>query len=243
MDLVQGVENYEIVACLLYARNFFGKSLTLAHIWSLSLEEQFYLCWPGIFAFINEKRVLLVTTILTATIALWRGLAIHWDLFEYHLGIYYERPYFRFDSILIGALLVIGLTTNETFLRAAQRFTNAVPAAVLWVCLALWSYYGEILSRSNYLTIQMLFIAAILCQLALDGSPTSQVVFKNGVLCYFGKISYALYLWQEIFLVTKLPSWGILRQFPVNIAASVLLAMISYHVVETPALRLKRHFE
>ena len=243
LGLIQGLATYEILACLLYARNFFGRSTALTHIWSLSLEEQFYLCWPGVFNLIRQKRALLVTALITSTIAIWRGLAIHYELFEYRLGIYYMRPYFRFDSILIGAVLIIGLQTNERFHSAALKFSRIVPAGVLWLCFALWTYYGEALNRSNYLTLQMLLIAAILCQLALGESPVSQFIFRNKVLGYFGKISYALYLWQEIFLVTKTPSWGILRQFPVNVFACVLLAMLSYHVIESPALRLKQHFE
>lgn len=198
-NLVQGVQNYEIAACLLYTRNFFGKSQTLTHIWSLSLEEQFYLCWPGTFALIKQKRLFLVTAIVTATIALWRGLAIHWELFDYQLGTFYMRPYFRFDSILIGAVVVVGLMTNDRFCKAARRFAKAVPASLLWVCLAVWSYYGEGFSRSNFITVQMLLIAAILCQLALDGSWISQAFFQEWVSLLFWKnILLALFVAGDI---------------------------------------------
>ena len=46
LGLTPGLPGYEIAACLLYARNFFGRTLTTSQIWSLSLEEKFYLCWP-----------------------------------------------------------------------------------------------------------------------------------------------------------------------------------------------------
>jgi len=243
LGLVQDVTNYEIAACLLYARNFFGKSVTLAHVWSLSLEEQFYLCWPGLFRIIPEKRAFAITTIVTGSIAIWRGIAIHLEWFDYGRGIFYMRPYFRFDSILIGACLAVGFATNARFLDGTRKMTKTIPAIALWSSLALWSYYGEAVSRSLFLTIQMILIAAILGQLALDGSPLSQAFFSNKLLCYLGKISYALYLWQQIFLVTKLPPWGFLRRFPVNLAASMLMAIASYHIIETSALRLKQHFE
>lgn len=243
LSLVQDVRSYEIAACLLYARNFFGKSETLAHIWSLSLEEQFYLCWPGIFRIIPEKRAFAVTTMVTTSIAIWRGIAIHLQWFNYNRGIFYMRPYFRFDSILIGACLAVGFATNARFLEGAKRVSRTIPAIALWLSLALWGYYGEATIRSLFLTVQMILIAAILCQLALDGSPLSQAFFSNRLLCYFGKISYALYLWQQVFMLAKLHSWGLLRQFPVNLAASVLMAMASYYIIEKPALRLKQHFE
>jgi peptidoglycan/LPS O-acetylase OafA/YrhL len=243
LHLVENVRPYEIVACLLYARNFFGKSMTLSHIWSLSLEEQFYLCWPGLYRLFNRTWALPVTVAITALIAIWRGFAIHFSLFDYGRGIFYMRPYFRFDSILIGACLALALATNDRFLERAVMFSKVVPAAFLWFSLAVWTYFGESLSKSMFLTLQMILIAAILCQLILEESPLSQVLFKNAVLRYFGKISYSLYLWQQIFLVVKLPSWGVLREFPLNVVMSVVLAMISFHFLETPALRLKQHFE
>lgn len=243
VGLIQDVQNYEIAACLLYARNFFGKSVTLAHIWSLSLEEQFYLCWPGLFRIIPEKRALVVTLTVTGIIAIWRGIAIHLEWFDYDRGIFYMRPYFRFDSILIGACLAVGFATNARFLEGARKMIKMIPAIALWISLTLWSYYGEGVSRSLFLTIQMILIATIVCQLVLDGSPLSRAFFGNRVLCYFGKISYALYLWQQIFMVTKVPSWGVLRQFPVNLAASILMAAASYHIIEISALQLKQHFE
>src|SRR5262249_33909737 len=44
--LVTDVPKIEFLECLLYLRNIFGHSISLGHIWSLSLEEQFYLIWP-----------------------------------------------------------------------------------------------------------------------------------------------------------------------------------------------------
>jgi len=107
----------------------------------------------------------------------------------------------------------------------------------------MWSYFGEDLSKPLFLTAQMILIAAILCQLIVGASPLSQAFFKNRLLQYAGRISYSLYLWQQIFLVTKQPSWGFLRQFPLNLALCVLAAMLSFHLLETPLLNLKRKFQ
>jgi peptidoglycan/LPS O-acetylase OafA/YrhL len=241
--LVKDVAAYEIAACLLYARNFFGKSLTLAHIWSLSLEEQFYFCWPSIFRILPARQAFAITTMITLSIAAWRSLAIEFAWFDYRRGVFYMRPYFRFDSILIGACIALGFATNVKCLEVASQLARKIPVVVLWIFLAAWTYCGEAFSKSLFLTIQMILIALILCDLILGGSQLSQAFFNNRLLRYMGRISYALYLWQQIFLVVKLPSWGLLRQFPVNLVASVLMAIGSYHFIETPALRLKNQFE
>src|SRR5258708_4878834 len=49
LGLITDVPKKELLECLLYARNFFGRSLSLSHMWSLSLEEQFY--WAGPLTF------------------------------------------------------------------------------------------------------------------------------------------------------------------------------------------------
>ena len=92
------------------------------------------------------------------------------------------RPYFRFDSILIGAFLALGLAANARFLRRAITFSKVVPALALWFLLALWTCYGEGWSKPLFLTIQMILIVAILCQLILGESLVSQQFFRNRVL-------------------------------------------------------------
>ena len=55
LGFVTDVPRYEIFASLFYARYLVGKSETLAHLWSLSLEEQFYLCWPLLLILMLRK--------------------------------------------------------------------------------------------------------------------------------------------------------------------------------------------
>src|SRR5208283_1864528 len=100
--LVEHVARYEILACFLFVRNFFGKSLVTVHLWSLSLEEQFYLFWPNVYKRLKFSNPLVPTLCLTFGIALWRGVSLTFGLVSDRIGVYYMRPYFRFDSILIG---------------------------------------------------------------------------------------------------------------------------------------------
>ena len=94
-----------------------------------------------------------------------------------------------------------------------------------------------------YLTVQMLFIGAILCQLILGGSPLSQSLFKNVVLRYLGKISYSPYLWNKSSWSRKVLPGVSCESFQLNVAMPVPMAMLSFYFVVTPAPRLKEHFE
>jgi peptidoglycan/LPS O-acetylase OafA/YrhL len=82
----------------------------------------------------------------------------------------------------------------------------------------------------------------LLAKIIAGASASSVALFEWPLLTYLGKISCSLYLWQPLFLVAKEPSWGALRQFPMNLAMPLALSMVSFHLIETPALRLKERF-
>ena len=229
----------EILETLFYARNLFGSSLTLSHTWSLSLEEQFYLVWPLIFTLLPMRRCASAVTGACVVFAVWRGVAIAAHLFSYQQGVFYMRPYFRFDSILIGACLVLWLSTSERVVAILKKWSAKVPAAVLWGVLFIWTAYGEFWTRAFYLTVQEILVTTVLAQIVLSESKWLRDIFRWGPLRYCGAISYSLYLWQQLFLVTSVPSWGPLRRLPLSILVPFLIAAASYHLMEKPLLGLK----
>lgn|SRR5208282_1383801 len=241
--LVEHFASYEILACFLFVRNFFGRNLVTVHLWSLSLEEQFYLFWPNVYKRLKFSNLLVPTLCITFGIALWRGVSLTFGLVPDRIGLYYMRPYFRFDSILIGCCLALALPTSGPFLQFAGRISRVVPAGLFWIALASWTVWGESVCNPLYLTLQMLLIAGLLAQLVLRGSGFTFKIFSNPVSRYLGRISYSLYLWQELFLVVESPSWGVLRRFPLNVICSIAVAAASYHFIEKPMLDLKSKYQ
>jgi peptidoglycan/LPS O-acetylase OafA/YrhL len=241
--LLEQFPRYEILACFLFVRNFFGKNLVTVHLWSLSLEEQFYLFWPNVYKRLKFSNLLAPTLFITFGIALWRGVSLTFGLVPDRIGLYYMRPYFRFDSILIGCCLALALATSGRFLQFARKISNVVPAGLFWIALASWTVWGESVCNPLYLTLQMLLISALLAQLVLRDRGFTFQIFSSPVSRYLGQISYSLYLWQELFLVVESPSWGVLRRFPVNIICSIAAAAVSYRFIEKPVLDLKSKFQ
>lgn len=236
---VTDVTRTEFLACLFYARNLFGHSTTLGHIWSLSLEEQFYLLWPLTLALLPRKDAAMKTLAVCTGFMIWRGLAISANLFPYERGIYYVRPYFRFDSILIGAFVALWFASSEPGREQARRILRLAPTFALWVALALWAYFGEMVSRPLHTTLLEILAAAALAEAVLCPDKWTSRILRSRALRFFGMISYSLYLWQQLFTMADQPSWGIWRQFPLALVAPVALATISYFALERPALRLK----
>ena len=241
--LVEQFAKYEILACFLFVRNFFGKSLVTVHLWSLSLEEQFYLFWPNVYKSLKFSNLLVPTLCITFGIALWRGVSLTFGLVPDRIGLYYMRPYFRFDSILIGCCLALALAKGGGFLQFARKISSVVPAGLFWIALVGWTVWGDSICNPLYLTLQMLLIAALLTQLVLRDRGFTFQLFSNPVSRYLGRISYSLYLWQELFLVLESPSWGVLRRFPVNVICSIAVAAVSYQFIEKPVLDLKSKYQ
>lgn len=228
-----------VIICLLFLRDIAGQSITLGHTWSLSLEEQFYLIWPAILGKLPAKHRSL--TIFSACICLeiWRFLAITLNFWQPQNTF---RPDFRFDCILVGCLLALLHQQNKGMLCALSRKIG-FPFFIA-LLLLLWTLFaGKIAGTlAIYLTVQLWLAAILFCQLIVADNSRFIKVLSHPILVWFGKISYSLYLWQQLFIATKVPSWGMLRTFPFDLLCALIVSCFSYHLIERPFLRLKKKF-
>jgi len=236
---VSDVPKMEFLECLLYLRNIFGHSLSLGHIWSLSLEEQFYVVWPLAFFLLPPKRAPAVVAWVCLAFMIWRGLAIAFRLFSYEHGIFYVRPYFRFDSILIGCLIALWLCSSTSAHKRLKSFAQHSWSGALWITLFLWAAIGERFSRTLHITISEILVAMVLIHVVLRADSLAARICRSRWLRYGGVISYSLYLWQELFISPGPPSWGLLRELPLAFIVPIAIAVASYHLMERPILRLK----
>jgi peptidoglycan/LPS O-acetylase OafA/YrhL len=239
---VRDVPWYEFGVCLVYVRNLWGRSNSLAHLWTLSMEEQFYITWPLLMARIRPARLLAIGIGLVVLCAVWRFVAIDCNWFDESRGIYYLRPYFRYDSILVGCCLGLALVEKFDWFARVAAIVRPIPIILTWIVAIWWLEFGAEYSRPLYITIQTYLAVFILFQLLLCDYRVYLNVLSHDSMRYMGRISYSFYLWQQLFLVTKTPSWGLLREFPFNLAAALILAAASYRFIESPFLRLKQRY-
>lgn len=96
------------------------------------------------------------------------------------------------------------------------------------------------LGSSFSLTGQSVITCAILIS-AIVTSPGDLLygILTSRSLVWAGRLSYSLYLWQQLFLSLRDPPWGGLRTFPMNLAAAITLALLSHYVIEKPFLKMK----
>jgi len=235
------VPSYELIACVLYMRNIFGRSSSLGHLWSLSLEEQFYALWPCFVSRLSTRPLLFTAAAVTCGVAIARMVAIQGGWFDYNAAIVYMRPWFRFDSIMIGCCLCIA-TTDDVWRERARILVAAIGPALAWLALLAWTAVAERIFPTVFLTVQTMLCVVVLGQLILCPTPVLSLIFTNALLRHLGRISYGLYLWQQLFIANPHSHWGVLQVFPINVVVSLTIAELSYWLVEVRFLKLKDSF-
>jgi peptidoglycan/LPS O-acetylase OafA/YrhL len=244
LKLTMGLPNqpwYDFVSCLFYFRNLIGRGSETGHLWTLSLEEQFYFLWPLVFVYLaHQNRARLMLAAATSVgITFWRVYAAnHGAAF----GTLYIRPDFRFDGPLSGCILALVLRIapqwvewlNCTSLRSATLANVAMAGLVFWVALGIEEHVYPGLGPT---IAGVLAVALILSQLGAPSLGSSWLTWWP--LLMIGRISYGVYLWQGLFLSFRNDPLDKLRHFPIGILLTFTAATLSYFLLEKPLLSLK----
>jgi peptidoglycan/LPS O-acetylase OafA/YrhL len=207
------------------------------HIWSLSVEEQFYLVWPWTVKWAGARRAFWIA----AAVALGAPLVC---LFVYlinrDLGSALPR-YFPFvaDSIAAGCILC-GILP---WLRAHERVFRwfAVPAGDLVLPLILVidlaSSHPRIHFAFTETLVNLCICYAIVRYTQFPDCPVGRLL-NTPLLSYLGKLSYSLYLWQQIFMNHF--GTNVVQSFPLNVALSFCCSLASYYLIELPMMGMRR---
>ncbi len=233
----------------------FGPNLQFRHLWSLAVEEQFYLLWaPLVFLLVQRKRIMMACA---AGIAMAIGLRAAGVFFLTPLAVY-QGLFTRMDSLLCGALLAMALRGEhgDTWMnRTLLIRTFVAGVAIAAICFFL----SRSLSNERPLTQWFGYVGNDLWSVALLGMTLRPGTLlhrwmKHPWLRFLGKYSYGFYLWHQIPapLFKRMMERGSHLFHPLWLASTLSttllflvclgIAMISFHVVEEPFLRMKRHF-
>jgi peptidoglycan/LPS O-acetylase OafA/YrhL len=247
-----------------YAANFctlfhimpgFGPNLSMNHIWSLAVEEQFYLLWAPLVVLLARRTRLIGACLLGIAVAiLLRGVGA---LYLPGLAVY-QSLFCRMDSLLCGGLLALTLRGPNVQSWLHPRRLHWIFTAGLLILgagfVASHSLFGQ--TKPTLIVGYIgndLWCTALLGLALLPGTIVNRALNLSAVRSV-GRYSYGLYVFHEILapiftrwvsLVQRLfhPSWlsallGTASLFLFCLA----VAMVSYHCVELPFLHLKRFF-
>ncbi|MFA7248451.1 MAG: acyltransferase family protein [Dehalococcoidia bacterium] len=216
-----------------------GRPQMLQHLWSLAVEEQFYLIWPPVLLLalrIAPRRVVLAATALLGLASAGLMAALYAD------GAGASRLYYGTDTHAVGLLLGAALAFLEPAWRAREgrRFTLAADGTGLAALIAM-AFLFAWLAEWRPLLYQGGFVIAALLSVALIMSAAVPGRFARCLgshpFRWIGVRSYSIYLWHPPMLALA----GVARlDVPpavlaaVAAAATILVADLSYRYVETP---------
>jgi peptidoglycan/LPS O-acetylase OafA/YrhL len=238
----------------LYVQNFnlfqntliFPYSWFVGHSWSLSVEEQFYMIFPFVFSKIKfwvERYFKWFLLLACMFCTFFRALNYSFPEVSRMTG---GSFFMHADFLLFGAALAIMYEPiKSTLTPLLFRFKNAGLLIAL-VCTLMASkieYYSgiHILIFGNVILLSNLYI--VLYFLLFPNSFLGKL-FETSPFRFVGKLSYGLYVWQQLFLGTE-GLWLKCKEvtlFPLNFVLIFAIAIASYYLIEKPFLKLKNRF-
>lgn len=229
------VEPGDFLHAVTYTMNFHDpKSAWVVHLWSLSVEEQFYFMWPAVLVVTGLRGAKWVALAQIAIAPVLR--VVVWYKFPAHRN--FQQFELLMDSIATGCLLALVrpwlLTVPAYAALLRSRWFYLVPAGVLLASIAAEHSFAAYMARDTLMNVG---IAVCVHRFVTypDNRPGRFLNWRP--VAFVGTISYSLYLWQALFLNRE--SGSILAAFPANLAFAFTCALLSYYLVERPMLRLR----
>ena len=239
----------DVLAALVYVTNWhlilgdqsyfdsFQRPSMLRHLWSLAIEEQFYIVWPLVLAFGLPilKRRGFVVLIIAGIAASTTGMALLYDPAGDN-----SRAYFGTDTraagLLVGALLALVLGAWQVSAASPRRRHGLALLGVATLSLLAGASFwlderNSFLYQGGFLTVSLLSALVIL---AVTQRNAFSRILGARPLRWVGVRSYGIYLWHWPVYMLVWPQEAAPSQLALQILAVVVIAAASYALVEKP---------
>jgi peptidoglycan/LPS O-acetylase OafA/YrhL len=173
--------------------NLFGVSMDYHPLWSLAVEEHYYIVWPSVVKNLKPRLLAQFSLPICLVIPLARAVAFHYG---YMLGGEWYT-WFAADGLAAGSLLAIVLRSSISRKHAAAG--AAILLTIAPVLMIAGTPFGmlsrqTILGASLQITLVNVFFAGVLLLFLIVGSSPNSKLVHSSFLGFFGYISYGLYL-------------------------------------------------
>lgn len=210
----------------------------MLHLWSLSVEEQFYLIFPFLILLFKRRPVYLLISIIFSIVV---SFVFNVHFIDYKPTFVFFSPFSRFWELLSGSLLawfVIFGKNNFRFFTGASLTKYKEIFLLFGFLLLFLSIF--ILNKNDVfpgiLATIPVFIAVVIISSSKD-SVISKKILCNPILVSFGVISYPLYLWHWPILTFSRIYFGSELTSLIKVIAiftSVVLSILTYKFIENP---------
>ena len=226
----------------------------LDHFWSLAIEEHYYLVWPAIVYAFHRRTLMKILLAAMAIAFTVRLLSIEGERMT--LAGYMMTPA-RMDALAAGSFIALAA-------RGPGGIAALVKPAFLAFGLAGAAFVSIVLLRNSagfddpvVGTVGISLLWAMfggLLVISLTWQP-AVAVMSSGLLRWFGKYSYGMYVWHPVVIIILLHTpWArglrtgalwvdIVGGVAVSLAGVFAVSVLSWHLWEKQFLKMKRHFE
>lgn len=255
------IETSRIFAFIFLSGNWYAAinnvgSGPIVPLWSISVEEQFYLLWPWISKI--GRKGMISTCLLLFPVA-WIAL-FELSRMNANANSIWVNSFVQFQFFALGALLALGLRGRAPQLKLGWRLGLIFVGLLLWLT-ADGVFHIKLSGPHPFAAITCAYTSvAIGCMLIFFGFLGMSRRYLSAKVIYLGKISYGLYVfhgfalecaWKTVASLNLHPATALgmaivgVRLIFVQVLAmamTILLAMISYQYLERPFLKMKERF-
>lgn len=217
------------------------RSWELGHLWSLSIEEQFYIVWPLLMLLGRPRVAAWVAVAFAIGAPLYRGLALHYGFVN--VDIFDEGFVGVGDAIAIGCVLAAfraklhANTFYWRFIHSSRLFWLLPAVAMLMAHQVHHVMFDLVVGRTVGHVCLAVFIDGCIAR------PKEGFVnlLNSPAAVWLGHRSYSIYIWQQLFICRYRSGW--LWHFPYAYVPAMIAAMLSFRFIEMPFIRWRQRLE
>jgi peptidoglycan/LPS O-acetylase OafA/YrhL len=163
----------------------------LGPTWSLAVEEQFYLVLPTLIFFLRKKWLPYVVIPLIISAPIFRFFAETWykSYFPFHM---------RMDTLLFGVLIAYLVTEKDLIDKAKENYRVLISSILIFITLGVILSVKNIIGVLNHSIFMVIYGLFLIAALSFNKGILGKLL-RNGVLRTFGFLSYAIYIFHQLF--------------------------------------------
>jgi peptidoglycan/LPS O-acetylase OafA/YrhL len=216
----------------------------LRHLWSLSVEEHYYLLWPLAVLRLSRRKLQWLLLAIVFIVPLGRVMFTYLVPKQEPYAIYFLTP-FRIDGLALGSLLAL-LLEQGSWQERFKKWSGVGAALASGVYLGLWKIlgpgqffpeaYNPIFNGIGYLLLAVIAMFLIAYARLLPAAIPTRIL-RNRLLTKLGAISYGLYVYSWILMALirrNFPPLSWLQAGLIHLAVSIPLSAVLFKYYERP---------